>query len=311
LGRFGVPPKLTRRGVTTRVIGRPRHAGRQARALSRMRDHHPTTGRSVRRLAWGLAVCLLLVGCRANKQYDLIEAELRTRNRELADTRAALERAQARAPEPHPGPVPEQAPSTGAPNTGCSIREITLGRGTGGIDDDTEPGDEALMVVIVPTDEDKSAVKVPARASIVAWEINKQGLRNPVGTWEISPDQLRPTWRAGLLATGYFVPLAWQTLPSFERVRVAVRLTTLSGQVFEADRDITVRLVYPATPRRATVPSTPITPMPPVTPRPGGREPLLPGAPPTGVPPGVEELPPPMGMTTPQRGARLLPPVEQ
>ena len=36
---------------------------------------------------------LLLCGCKPNKRYDLIEAELRTRERELADTRAALEQA--------------------------------------------------------------------------------------------------------------------------------------------------------------------------------------------------------------------------
>src|SRR5580692_11636473 len=34
-----------------------------------------------------------LYGCKPNKRYDLIEAELRTRERELTDTRAALEQA--------------------------------------------------------------------------------------------------------------------------------------------------------------------------------------------------------------------------
>jgi hypothetical protein len=276
-----------------------------------MRDLHPTTGRSIRRLAWWLGLCLLLVGCRSNKQYDLIEAELRTRNRELADTRAALEQARSRVPDIHPGPSSIEQPPSGAPSAGCPIREITIGRGTGGVDDDGEPGDESLMVVIVPTDEDKSAVKIPARVSIAAWEINKQGLKTLVGSWDIPPEQLRHTWSGNLFTNGYFVPLSWQTYPAYERVRVAVRLTTASGQVFEADRDITVHLVHPTTPRRTPAPVAPIAPMPPVLPRPGGREPLLPGPPPPGVPPGVEELPPPTGMTTPQRGARLLPPVEQ
>jgi hypothetical protein len=261
------------------------------------------------------APLLLVSGCKPNKRYDLIEAELRTRNQQLDETRAALDQArlQSRAADPNhrfefPG-APQGTP-TGAGGT-VPIREIALARGTGGLDDDGAPGDEALMVVIVPTDEDRSAVKVPARATVAAWEITPQGLKNPIGTWEVSPEQLRPTWRSGLLASGYFVTVPWQTFPSTERIRVAVRLTTADGRVFEADRDVTVHPVASGAPRGAVAPAAPY-PSTLVVP-PGGRQPLLPGYPPPGVPPvlppGVEELPPPAGL--PARGARLLPPVKQ
>lgn len=244
------------------------------------------------------ALCLLPAGCKPNKRYDLIEAELRTRDRELAETRLALEQSrtlnrayeQSRGPQVPGGPVPVPA----ATPTGCPIRSITLGRGTGGVDDDGTPGDESLMVVIVPADEDKSAVKVPAAATVAAWQVDPSGIKTPIGTWEVPADRLRPTWRSGLLATGYFVPLPWQTFPTSDHVRVAVRLTTTDGRAFEADRDVTVRPVVGGPP--------------------GPRQPLLPDGPPRGVPdslpPGTEELPPPTGMPT-GRGARLLPPVRQ
>lgn len=269
--------------------------------------------------AVSVACPLLLTACRSNKKYDLLEAELRTRERELAETRAALDQArvinrlteQSRPRELPGSPVSDRGPG----GVGCPIRQIALGRGTGGVDDDGFPGDEALMVVIVPTDEDRSAVKVPARASIAAWEITPQGLKNPIGAWEISMEQLRPTWRSGLLATGYFVPLSWQTAPSSERVRVAVRLTTADGQVYEADRDISVRPVVRSGPTPAAPYPAPAAPYPaPPAPPKGPREPLLPGVPPPGVPsvvpPGVEELPPPAGVP-PERGARLLPPLKE
>jgi hypothetical protein len=184
------------------------------------------------------------------------------------------------------------------PPAGCPIRGITLGRGTGGVDDDGAPGDEYLMVVIVPADEDKSAVKVPASATVAAWQVDPQGIKTPIGSWEIPADRLRPTWRSGLLATGYFVPLQWQTYPTTDRVRVAVRLTTADGRAFEADRDVTVRPVVSPAPAASAAP----------------RQPVLPGVAPPGVPselpPGTEELPPPSGVPT-GRGARLLPPVRQ
>ena len=60
-------------------------------------------------------------GCKPNKRYDLIEAELRTRERELADTRAQLEqaknlnRAYVQQPQQHATPVP-------AERAGCTSR---------------------------------------------------------------------------------------------------------------------------------------------------------------------------------------------
>lgn len=242
--------------------------------------------RFLRQLALGGAALLALVGCRANKHYDGIEAELRTRNRELAEAQHALDRAkelnrayeQSRGVIPGAVPAPLYYPAAG----GCGLREITLGRGTGGVDDDATPGDEYLMVVIVPTDDDKSAVKAPGHVSIAAWESGADGIKHHIGTWELSAEQLRSTWKQGLLSTGYFVPLQWQQCPTQSKVRVAVRLTTPDGKTFEADRDISVR------PTVGAIPAIPT------------RQPLLPGVPPPGVPPtippGFEELPPPAGV---------------
>jgi len=257
-------------------------------------------GRPLRRFAVGVVAFLSLAGCRSNKHYDGIEAELRTRNRELADAQKELERTRAinRAYEQSRGPIPGAEPIVPVSGAGCFIREIALARGTGGVDDDGTPGDEYLMVVIVPTDEDKSPIKVPARAAIAAWEYGPDGLKRGIGQWDISPEQLRSTWRSGLLATGYFVPLQWQHFPTATRVRVAARLTTADGRMFEADRDISVRPMTPAMPA-----------LPP------DRQPLLPGPPPPGVPPvlppGYEELPPPKGVDPRTNGARLLPPLPQ
>lgn len=181
------------------------------------------------------------------------------------------------------------------------------------------------MVVIVPKDEDGSAIKIPARALVAAWEITSAGLKNPIGSWNIPAEKLRPTWKSGLISTGYFVALPWQTLPSTDRLRIAVRLVSADGRTFETDRDVYIRpplpprggsvpvLPYPqpAWPGSPNTPGTPTIPTPP-----GGRQPLFPEMPPPGVPPaippGFEELPPPAPFNGGNdRGARLLPPVKQ
>jgi hypothetical protein len=244
------------------------------------------------------ALCLLPTACKPNKRYDLLEAELRTRERELLETRAQLEqarnlnRAYVQQPQLPGTPVSATAPVY------IPVKEVALARGTGGVDEDGVPGDEGLMVVVAPRDEDGAAVKVPARVEVAAWQVTPDGIKHPIGSWSLPPEKVRPTWRSGFVSTGYFVAVPWQTYPTQEKVRVAVRLTTLDGRAFETDKDITVKLC--STPRVGP-PATPIIPGPPGPLGPGPREPLFPDP----LPPGVEELPPPMAEV---RGAKLLPP---
>ena len=237
------------------------------------------------------AHCPLVFGCRGlgrpDSRYDLIEAELRTRERELLETRAERDRLRqlnrlyqqqfggCAVPSIHDAGRPRQD----GPTPTYPLREVTVGSGTGGVDEDGRPGDESLMAVIVPRDGDGSAVKVPAKATVLAYEVSREGLKTPIGKWEVGPDQLRQTWRGGLLTSGYFVPLQWDRPPGTDRLRVAVRLMTLDGRVFEADKDVTVR------PLLGIAPHSP----PPIVSPP----PVIPPASVPDSPGGVEELPPP------------------
>src|SRR5689334_22756746 len=102
---------------------------------------------------------LAAVGCRSNN--DLLVAELRSREFELRELRDELHRAECHSdalqhiahdlgPGPHPSPPlpPELA------SQAYTLKEVKLGRGTGGYDEDGCAGDEALMVVLHPYDCD-------------------------------------------------------------------------------------------------------------------------------------------------------------
>lgn len=278
-------------------------------------NHTPPTFQTRSRRTRGaellLFLCALLsAGCRSNNRYDQIEAELRTRERELADARAALDQSRnlLRAYEQSQRPAPPGG--GGAPGPFLPVKDISLGRGTGGADEDGLPGDEGMVLVIVPKDEDGAAVKVPGRAVVAAWDVSPAGIKSPIGSWDVPADKLRRTWKSGLISTGYFVALPWQTIPTSDRVRVAVRLVTSDGRAYETDRDITVKPPSGALPRGALPMPQPAapgfgTPRLPAAP-PSGREPLFPDP----LPPGAEELPPPSRSGT-ERGAILLPPVKQ
>jgi hypothetical protein len=191
------------------------------------------------------AVLFCLTGCH-NTNEQIVEAELRTRERELREAREAASRL-----EYHNEALQRELWSLhhGAAKVPpelltqvTSVQRIVLGRQTGGYSDEHTPGDQALQVVLEPRDGEDQRVKAPGAVHIDALEISPQGFKTPLSSWEIPPEQLRRTWREGLFGTGYYILLAWKVWPSTPSLRVVARLTLPDGRVFEADRDVKVRL---------------------------------------------------------------------
>jgi hypothetical protein len=205
-------------------------------------------------------------GCR---RADLVEAELRTRERELRESRADLNQSEAynQALQSELHDLRSSSSSKLTPERASqiyTIREVVLGRQTGGYDDDNIPGDEALQVVLEPRDPDGQAIKAPGHLRVTALQISPEGLKTPLSTWEIPPQDLRRTWRNGFLSTGYYVVLPWQNWPTTPRLRVIAQFTLADGRVFEADKDVTIRLRPDL--RGLTPPGSPICPITPPMP---------------------------------------------
>lgn len=199
----------------------------------------------------GTALLTAGVSCRSNS--DLIEAELRAKDRQLRELRAELARAETMnhayantLQSQRGGSCP--APSAVPP----AVTEIQLGRGTGGIDEDRCAGDEGLMVVVVPKDCEGHEVKAPGTLCVTALEVLPGGVKQPLSSWDVPPERLRSSWRSGFLSTGYFVELPWKAVPSSERLRVVARFTSIDGVVYEAEKDVNLRT--PAGPPRPPVP---------------------------------------------------------
>jgi hypothetical protein len=190
------------------------------------------------------------LGCR--HKSDLVENELRERDNQYREALEELGKAEHRSDAQQReiealrkgAPItPEQAAQT------FGLKRIALGRGTGGVDNDGLPGDEALQVILEPHDSDDHIIKAPGTLYVLAVEINQQGLKTPVSSWTIPPDKLRQSWKQGLLSTGYSLILPWRYFPQTENLRIVARLITPDGRVYEADKDIKVHLV-PGAPRR-------------------------------------------------------------
>ncbi len=190
-------------------------------------------------LLWSLA------GCRTGA--ELVEAELRRKERENEQLSQKLRdcECEVRLLETEYERLLRELRTTGkAEVRGLAyLKGITLGRLTGGLDDDPEcPGDDALVVVLEPRDLDDQVVKVPGHVHVDVYEINPQGLKQPLSSWDIPARELRGKWETPLLGSpAYRLTLRWKVIPHYDRLRVVVRFTTLDGQMFETDRDVTIR----------------------------------------------------------------------
>jgi hypothetical protein len=227
---------------------------------------------------FGLALVVAACGCRSCHR---VESELRSRETDVRQLKDELDQSavinetlqlEVRALRGELG-----LPADGQPAAAYPVRSLVLGRQTGGRSNDSCPGDDALQVQVEPRDTEGQSIKAPGILLVQVEEITKEGLKRPLSSWEVPPEQLRRSWRSGLLTTGYVLNLPWKAWPSTEKLRVTAQLQLTDGRVFGADKDITVKLT-PVNRRPAAVPDDKSAPYSPPAPRPAdeGGPPLLP-----------------------------------
>jgi hypothetical protein len=72
-------------------------------------------------------------------------------------------------------------------------------------------------------------------------EVDSQGLKSPVGTWDFNAEQLRASWKQGLLTSGYVLTVGWQTIPRSSRIKILASFTLEDGRRFEAEKDLSIK----------------------------------------------------------------------
>ena len=242
-------------------------------------------------LSLALAPVVLLPACRSSGK-DKLETTIRARDQRIYDLQNDVDKlagynlalqTEVRATRGLAGP------STNDPFTPLyPVRSLVVGRSTTAVDDDRLPGDEGLQVVLEPRDSDGRLVRAPACATIMVMEVDSQGLKSPVGTWDFNAEQLRASWKQGLLTSGYVLTVGWQTIPRSSRIKILASFTLEDGRRFEAEKDLSIK---PPVEQSMSLPGSLSAPLP-LTPVPG------PGSPPA-VGSEKESLPVPAPLAPP------------
>ncbi len=244
-------------------------------------------------MLFGAAVFLL--GCQKQQlQRDILESNMRQHERALQDANVELDNSRATtaslAAENRSFRGLSFLPSLH--HSKAAIKHLEFGRGTGGVDEDRANGDEMLQVVVEAKDTDGHTVKAPGTLHLQVYEITAEGFKQPLSSWDISAEELRKSYKSGLFQSGHILVLPWKVFPNTQKIRLSAQLRLESGQAFEAEKDLTIRLAAGS-----------IT-NPPMISVPGGYAPTLPSYSPVplgGLPieSGVLVLPPPLPTTPP------------
>jgi hypothetical protein len=129
-----------------------------------------------------------------------------------------------------------------------TVHGIQIGRLTGGVDlDGNRPGDEALKVQVVPTDDDGEPIKAVGSFVIEAFDLAAPDPR--IGRWEIGVDEAKKSWFGGKLLYDYIFTLPWQQrVPQHSDLTVKVTFTDeLTHRQFTAQRQVKVNPPPPPT----------------------------------------------------------------
>jgi hypothetical protein len=212
----------------------------------------------LRRHAPWVCLVMLNMGCfssSARQAQELLEADLRSQERHIQELKAELDRKEGvihgldyeveRMQQSASG-----ARQPGEPQAPGIVKDIALGRLTGGYQQNARINfDDSLQVVLEPRDSDGHAIKVPGSVHIDLFEITPQGLKTPLSSWDISQRELRRLWDQPLIGgPSYRIILPWKAIPTMDKLRVVARFTTLDGKLYEAERDVTIKLP-PGAPR--------------------------------------------------------------
>lgn len=215
-----------------------------------------------------LSLLLLMTGCssltRQRQEQDLVEADLRSQERHIQELKEQLERKEGaihgldlEVERLQQSAIKNQP--AGEPQAPGVIKEITLGRLTGGYRNNPRSlYDDSVQFLIEPKDADGHSIKMPGSVHIELFEYPPNGVKVPLSAWDISARELRRSWDQPLFGgPAYRILVPFKALPANERMRVLVRFTTLDGKLFEAEKDFSIRLPGPG-----SAPIVPMAPMP-------------------------------------------------
>lgn len=122
-----------------------------------------------------------------------------------------------------------------------TVAGIRLGRYTGGLDIDGEPGDEGVRVILRPVDATGSALKAAGDVTIELFDLAAEADRR-IGRYRFGVETIGEHWSEALGSYHYSFDCLWQgPPPAHESLTIRVEFVDyLTGETFTTQRAVEV-----------------------------------------------------------------------
>ena len=212
---------------------------------------------------------LLWGGCASRGQLESLEAELRQHQDSMRraenksvelESQLALARRETElirsqmASSGGAAPLPEQSGNL-VRLSGLKINTLL----SGGKDRDGQPGDDVLVALISPLDQQGDLVKIAGEIEIEAFDMTRPSEDKRVGRWTFDSEQAAKAWHSGFVGAGLQFELPWQDAPTTKELLVHARLKTVDGRQF--DTSTPLKVVPPPSTAPALLPLPAVQPV--------------------------------------------------
>ncbi len=198
-----------------------------------------------------LLIAATLAGCASGGDVDLLESELRRTEDAIARLQYQLSTAEEdlRVARAETDMLQTQLAQRGRPasllpeqsNVLFRVQDVKLHQYmSGGLDQDGQPGDEALALLVMPQDRHGELLKVPGGVQIDLFDMSLPPDSQKIGHWEFDAADTRAKWHAGIFGSGIMLELPWKALPRSNQLTVHAKLATADGREFHTTEQVRV-----------------------------------------------------------------------
>ncbi len=121
------------------------------------------------------------------------------------------------------------------------LQKIKITRYTNLYDKDKDDKKEKLIVYIQPIDEQDDIVKATGAVDVELWDLNKNDGEAKLGSWHVTPAELKKLWCATFITINYRLPFDVTGLVTGKEKELVVKVTFTdypSGKVFKEQKII-------------------------------------------------------------------------
>jgi outer membrane murein-binding lipoprotein Lpp len=122
-----------------------------------------------------------------------------------------------------------------------NLQKIKITRYTNLYDKNDDGKKDKLLVYIQPIDDQEDIVKATGAVDVELWDLNKEQGDAVLGTWHVTPEQLKKLWCATLITINYRLSFDVDDKITGDEKELVVKVTFTdypSGKVFEKQKVI-------------------------------------------------------------------------